>query len=307
MAERGHGQLTNIITSQLERALAPDIGLSVVGEGGETIQFFKDSQIKLSRLDTVETTESLIMAVKATNDHLDRIVGLGDEPTFNSIDQFGPMMLQEIENSVGLRVVLDKMFPPSHDLEIAFVSGPLSFGLENTSNLLAELEHLRLSEAIIRAIEAATGGADILQGMEDTFVMDGLGKDPDNIVAVVLAQVGDDDPRLITFGVQGQQKGLGTGFVLVGIDSNVQQVIGISIHSQVNVHPTTPLAGRFVIFGHQNKLFINSDHPTGFDQTEQGRYWQQVRTPSTDPTIGSGGADTQSLAGATVGAVTPTV
>jgi hypothetical protein len=46
----------------------------------------------------------------------------------------------------------------------------------------------------------------------------------------------------------------------------MQQVIGINIDRQVNVHPALHLLCRFVILGHQHIFFINPDHATGLDQ-----------------------------------------
>ena len=40
---------------------------------------------------------------------------------------------------------------------------------------------------IISPIDFATGGADIVQGVEDAFVMNGLGKDTGNIAPIIAA------------------------------------------------------------------------------------------------------------------------
>jgi len=57
-----------------------------------------------------------------------------------------------------------------------------------------------------------------------------LGEDLGNERPVVHSQVRYDDPRMIPFGPQRQQKGMGTVLVTVGVDGNMQQVIGVGIH-----------------------------------------------------------------------------
>jgi hypothetical protein len=65
----------------------------------------------------------------------------------------------------------------------------------------------------------------------------------------------------------------------------MQQVIGINIDRQVNVHPALHLLCRFVILGHQHIFFIDPDHATGLDQAEQGCHRQQLVTPGADPEV----------------------
>ena len=91
--------------------------------------------------------------------------------------------------------------------------------------------------------------------------MYGLRKDPSNHGAVVLAQIGDDDLWVVALGPQGQQEGFSTGLVVVGIDGNVQQVVGPGVGRQVDVHPAPHFAGRLVILGHQHVLLIHAEHP----------------------------------------------
>jgi hypothetical protein len=56
----------------------------------------------------------------------------------------------------------------------------------------------------------------LLQRVEDAFVMCGLRKDLGDHRAVILAQIGDDDLRVVTLGPQGQQKGRHTVLVIGG-------------------------------------------------------------------------------------------
>jgi hypothetical protein len=147
----------------------------------------------------------------------------------------------------------------------------------------------------------------MLQGVKDTLVMDRLGKDLGDVGAIVAPQVGDDDPGLIAFGAQGQQKGQRIVLVVMGIDGHMQQVISVDIHGQVDIHPAPHFVGRFVILGDQHIFLIHPDHPTGLDHPEQSRYRQQVIAPGTDPAVNGHTFESQGLAGAAIGAVAPGV
>ena len=94
-------------------------------------------------------------------------------------------------------------------------------------------------------------------------MMNGLGEDVGDVGSIIAAQVGHDDAGAVAFGPQGEQEGQGGGLVVGGIDGDVQQIVGIDIHSQVDVHPAPHLAGRFIIFGDQDILFIHPNHATG--------------------------------------------
>ena len=106
--------------------------------------------------------------------------------------------------------------------------------------------------------------------------MGGLGKDLGDHGAVVLAQVGDDDLRVVALGAQGQQKGRGAVLVVVGIDGDVQQIVGPDVDRQVDIHPAPHVAGRLVVLGHQHILLIDADHTTASDQAEEGRDGQEI-------------------------------
>ena len=109
--EGGHGQLTDVITGQLQRAFAPNAGLGIGRKRGEPIKFFKDGQKKASGFDAVEAAEVLIVLVKAADNQLDGVVGPGDEVALDSVDQLGPVSFQEVKDGGGFAVVLDKLFP----------------------------------------------------------------------------------------------------------------------------------------------------------------------------------------------------
>jgi len=70
--------------------------------------------------------------------------------------------------------------------------------------------------------------------MEDTLMVDRLGEDVRDNPLIVPAQIGDDDARMIApslrsgqaFGAQSQQEGVGTLLGVVGVELDVQQVVG---------------------------------------------------------------------------------
>jgi len=104
-----------------------------------------------------------------------------------------------------------------------------------------------------------------LFGVEDALVVAGLGKDLGHDGSIVPPQVGNDDARTVAFGPQGQQKGSRALAGVVGIEGDVQQVIGVDIHCQVDVHPTLHLARRFVVLRHQDVLLVHAHHPARAD------------------------------------------
>jgi hypothetical protein len=102
------------------------------------------------------------MLIKPSDDHLDGIVGLGNEPTLDGIDQQRPVALQEVENGDCFGLVPDKLRPPGQHLLIPFLRGPFGFGLKDGDDLLSELLHLGLGLGIISPIQLAARATDIL-------------------------------------------------------------------------------------------------------------------------------------------------
>jgi hypothetical protein len=64
-AKRSHRQLADVVTGQLQGALAPNSGLGIVRERRQAIQFLKNTQENLGALDTLEAAEVLVVLVKA--------------------------------------------------------------------------------------------------------------------------------------------------------------------------------------------------------------------------------------------------
>ena len=65
---RSHGQMRDIIASELQGGLAADARLGILRERSEAVDFFKDAQIALGAFDGFEATEVLIVLVKAADD-----------------------------------------------------------------------------------------------------------------------------------------------------------------------------------------------------------------------------------------------
>ena len=68
IAQRRHRQVADVVTGQLQGALAADPGLGIVRERRQAIQFLKYAQEKLGGVDTLEAAEGLVMLIKAADD-----------------------------------------------------------------------------------------------------------------------------------------------------------------------------------------------------------------------------------------------
>ena len=64
-AEGGHGQLADVIASQLQGALAAQPGLGILREGCQAIDLFEDGEVSVGRLERLKATEGLVVLVKA--------------------------------------------------------------------------------------------------------------------------------------------------------------------------------------------------------------------------------------------------
>ena len=89
-AQRGHRQLAEVVTGQLQGAFAANPGLGIVREGRKPVQLLKNAQEDLGGLDTLEAAEVLVVLVKTANDLFHRVVGLGNDLTLDGVDQFRP-------------------------------------------------------------------------------------------------------------------------------------------------------------------------------------------------------------------------
>ena len=58
----------------------------------------------------------------------------------------------------------------------------------------------------IGAVDMFAEFQDILEGMKDAFMVKGGGKNVSNDGAIILAEIGDDDIRMVAFGAEGEQE-----------------------------------------------------------------------------------------------------
>lgn len=158
---------------------------------------------------------------------------------------------------------------------------------------------------IIAPIDIAKILVDILEGVEDALVVDGLREDGGNDRAIILAQIGNNNLGMIAFGTQSEQKGLGTGVVVIGVDGDMQEVVSPDIDSQIDIHPAAHLGLGFVIFGNQNIFFIDTDNPARFENAKQSRHRQQIMSPLANPTPSRHTMDVQSGAGTAISGIAP--
>jgi hypothetical protein len=94
--------LGDIVASELERGLAANGRLGVLGERGEAVEFFEESEVTLGMVDRLEAAEVLVVLVEAADDAFDGVVGGGDEGGADAVDELGPVAFEEVENEGGL-------------------------------------------------------------------------------------------------------------------------------------------------------------------------------------------------------------
>jgi hypothetical protein len=70
--------------------------LSIVGEGGETVDLFEDTQVQPSALNVLEAAEGLLVLGEDTDHLFGGLVGGGDVATLDGIDQPGPRYAQSL-------------------------------------------------------------------------------------------------------------------------------------------------------------------------------------------------------------------
>ncbi len=140
------------------------------------------------------------MLVEAPDDPFDGVVGRRDQIRADAVGEPGPMALQEVKDDYGLGSSLDIVLAQGHPRHITFRGQGQGFGVEDVIDLLLELLGLGMLLGIVRAVGILNVLLRLLQSMEDAFVMDGLRKDLRNHRAVILAQIGNDDLRVIALG-----------------------------------------------------------------------------------------------------------
>ncbi|OQB24382.1 MAG: hypothetical protein BWY10_02620 [Chloroflexi bacterium ADurb.Bin180] len=173
------------------------------------------------------------------------------------------MLCQKLEYPLQGRLNLRHCFAPGQQGLVAILSHAFRLYLKDAHNLSTYCLGYGVLLGIVTTQCLPQVTADLLFSMKQALVMLCFGKHQGDDWTVVAAQIGDDHLRAIAFGPQRQQKGMGTLLCVVRVDGDVQQVVGVDIDGQVNVHPASPFAFRFVVFRHQDVLLVHADHPTG--------------------------------------------
>ncbi len=272
----GDGHLADVIASQLQGALAADVQFSpfhrpvVFGERGETIGQLKQMQILARRLDAVEAAHILVVLVKAADDQFHRVVGQGDEGVLHRVDQLGVVAFQEVEDALRFRHLGHILLFQGHHFPIAFVDRLLALGLEDFVDLFLQSHGFGMGLGVIVAVDLLDQSLRPLQGVEDALVMRCARENGLNGLGVVLIHIGDDDLGGVALGLERLQEGTSLSFAVVGVDVNMQQVIGEDVHRQVDVHPPPAFPLGLVVLGHQHPFLVYAHHATGTHYPKQG-------------------------------------
>ena len=112
----------DVITGQLQRGFAADARLCILGERCEAIDFLEHTEVALGALKVIKAAEILIVLIEATNNQFDGVICGWDSIAANRIEQFGPVVFQEIENSDGWRGGLDVGIFEGQDVLVALLS-----------------------------------------------------------------------------------------------------------------------------------------------------------------------------------------
>ena len=214
MQNLGKGHVGDVITGQLEGAFAANIecpalnGTIVFGKRSETIEQRKEIKKRASGVDAVEASHILVMLVKTADDQLDGVVGQRGEGVLDGIFEFGVVSLEEVEETLGLRVLSHIGLFGGHNGLIAFVDGFAGFGLEDLVDLLFEVLGFRMGLGVVVTVDFFDQALGPLESMEDTFVVLGLRENLADGVSIVLVHIGDNDPWLIALGFESLQKGV---------------------------------------------------------------------------------------------------
>ena len=177
-AESGHGQLADVIASQLQRALAAQPGLGILREGCQAIDLLEDGEVSVGRLERLEAAEGLVVLVETPDDEFDGVVGSGDGVIANAVDQFGPVAFEEVKDDTGLIEGLDVLVAQRQHRCTTFCGLGRRFGVKDTIDLLFEPFSGRIVFGIIRSIDIFDVFLEILQSMKDAQMMESLREDP---------------------------------------------------------------------------------------------------------------------------------
>jgi hypothetical protein len=187
----GDWQVLHIVASQFEGTFAPDALLGIVGEGGETVDLLEHAQVESGAVDGLEAAKGLVVLGEDADHLLSGVVGGGDVMTFDGVDQVGPVAFQEVKDEGSVGHVSDEGLTSSQHPVIASLSRALGRGIEDMINLLPERIDLWVAVSVIRAVRFLEALVDLLQGVEDTLVVDRLWEDGDHDISVVDTHIGD--------------------------------------------------------------------------------------------------------------------
>ena len=226
-------QLTHLVASQLQCALATDalvgwpllVLLVVLGERGEPIDYLKHRQEALRRLDALKAAGVLVVLVEPADHQFHGIVGpfgraqdkIGDDLASHGVHQLGPASGPEAPAwKVPLQAAeyLGRSWHRSHipiaqgyDLGIPPLGGALVLALEDAIDGLFQSHCFRVFLCVVSAIDPFDLLLRPLQGVEDAFMVGGLGEHLRHRLTEVPVQIGDNHPQLVPFGLELQQEG----------------------------------------------------------------------------------------------------
>ena len=135
-AEGRDRQVADVVASELKGTVVADSGLGVWREGGKAIDLFEDGEVGVGMVDGLEAAEGLVMLVEAPDYEFDGVVGGRDGVIADAVGELGPVTLQEIEDSGGLRYSLDIVWTQGQHGFIALGSLGGGLGIENVIDLL---------------------------------------------------------------------------------------------------------------------------------------------------------------------------
>ena len=133
------------------------------------------------------------------------MVGRRDQAGVDAVGEPGPRARQEVTEAPGLGPGLAIVLAEGQHRRVPFRGQGQGCGVKDAIDLLPELRGLAMWLRIVRALGVLDMLLRLLQSMEHACVMCGLRKDPSassgqalgDHGAVILAQIGDDDLRVI--------------------------------------------------------------------------------------------------------------
>ena len=158
--------------------------------------------------------------------------------------------------------------------------------MEDAVELVLERHRIGALCAVVRPVGVAHLRVPCLEGVEDALVVNRVRKDRRDGPIIIRAEVGHNDLRHIALGPQCQQEGPRRVGAAHWRDRHVQQVVGIHIHRDVDVHPLPLFTSGLVVGRHFDPLFVHTHHPAAAHDAEECGDRQQLSAKLADPTVG---------------------